>query len=71
MKQEIPDGLHTELFLFGYQKYRGGLEEGLDALEKVRGWLTRQPDRKWQAEVRGWVDELIKKYKEQIRRMQK
>jgi hypothetical protein len=71
MDPNLPEELHQALFLYGYQKYREGLNKGLEELEKVRGWLTRQPDRKWQKEVRGWVDKLIKRYKKQINRMQK
>lgn len=42
-------------------EYRRGLADGLGPAKKIRGWLTRQPDRKWQKEVRGWADKEIAK----------
>ena len=39
--------------------YQRGLADGLAVADRIRGWLTRQPDRRWQAEVRGWADQAI------------
>lgn len=54
------------LLMYRNYWYKEGIKEGLRRLEKARGWLTRQPDRKWQKEVRGWVDNLIKELNEMI-----
>lgn len=40
-------------------EYLRGVNDGLESARKIRGWLTRQPDRKWQAQVREWVDAEI------------
>lgn len=38
-----------------------GLVEGLAVARKIRDWLTRQPDREWQRQVREWADAEIAK----------
>lgn len=38
-----------------------GLVEGLAVARKIRDWLTRQPDREWQRQVREWADAEISK----------
>jgi len=44
---------------YGEKKYADGLAEGLQIAERIRGWLTRQPDQQWQKEVREWADKTI------------
>ena len=41
--------------------HQRGLVEGLAVATKIRDWLTRQPDRKWQRQVREWADAEIAK----------
>jgi len=45
------------------ESYQRGLAVGINAIEKVHGWLTRQPDNEWQADVRRWVENLISNLK--------
>lgn len=59
MNNELEQRLQEALQTWGDERYREGLNKGIQSLEKVRGWLTRQPDRKWQKEVREWVDKLL------------
>jgi hypothetical protein len=40
-------------------EYQRGKADGLAVARRIRDWLTRQPDRKWQREVREWADEAI------------
>jgi len=56
---EIPEKLYIEITEYGHQQYLAGLEIGLGVAERIRGWLTRQPDRIWQREVREWADQAI------------
>lgn len=46
---------------YGRSEYRRGLADGLAVAEKICGWLTMQPPRKWAQEIRGWGLEAIKK----------
>ena len=41
--------------------HQRGLVEGLAVARKIRDWLTRQPDREWQRQVREWADAEIAK----------
>lgn len=50
----------------GLEQCRLGMGRGLSELETVRGWLTRQPDTKRQAETREWVHALIASYRKEI-----
>lgn len=43
------------------ESHQRGLDEGLAVARKIRGWLTRQPDREWQRQVREWADAEIAK----------
>jgi hypothetical protein len=43
------------------ESHRRGLTEGLAVARKIRDWLTRQPDREWQRQVREWADAEIAK----------
>lgn len=45
--------------------YLRGLHDGLAVAERIRGWLTRQPDTKRQREVREWADKAIAAAKEE------
>jgi hypothetical protein len=40
-------------------EYLRGKADGLAVAHRIRAWLTRQPDREWQREVREWADEAI------------
>ena len=42
-------------------EYLRGLADGLAVASKIRGWLTRHPDREWQRQVREWADAEIAK----------
>ena len=42
-------------------EYQRGLHDGLAVVKQLRGFLTRQPDRKWQAQARAEVDAAISK----------
>lgn len=42
-----------------HEEYMRGKDDGLLVAHKIRGWLTRAPDRKWQKQVRDWADEAI------------
>jgi len=53
---------------YGDMRFVEGMKRGLRSLNTVRNWLTRQPDRKWQQEVRSWVDKHIEEYKKEIER---
>jgi hypothetical protein len=44
---------------------RAGFREGLAVAVQIRDWLTRQPDRKWQQEVRLIADRVIAEAKKQ------
>jgi len=55
---------------YGNMRYIEGMKRELSALETARNWLTRQPDRKWQKEICGWVDNFIKEYKEEIKKFE-
>lgn len=46
---------------YGRDCYRRGLHEGLSVAERVRDWLTREPDTRRQREVREWADKAIAK----------
>jgi hypothetical protein len=41
--------------------HQRGLSDGLAVARKIRDWLTRQPDREWQRQVREWADAEIAK----------
>jgi hypothetical protein len=41
--------------------HKRGLADGLAVARKIRDWLTRQPDREWQRQVREWADVEIAK----------
>jgi len=43
------------------EAHQRGLADGLAVARKIRGWLTRQPDRQWQRQVREWADAEIAK----------
>jgi len=43
------------------ESHRRGLADGLAVARKIRDWLTRQPDRQWQRQVREWADAEIAK----------
>jgi len=43
------------------ESHQRGLEAGLAVARKIRDWLTRQPDREWQRQVREWADAAIAK----------
>lgn len=51
--------LLTSVRAYGDERYRDGLRDGLAVAERIRGWLTREPDTKRQAEVREWADRAI------------
>jgi hypothetical protein len=40
-------------------EYQRGKADGLAVARRIRDWLTRQPDREWQREVREWADKAI------------
>lgn len=42
-------------------EYRRGREDGLAVAEKIRAWLTREPDTRRQRETREWFETEIKK----------
>lgn len=44
---------------------RQGFDAGIAVAEKIRGWLTSQPDTDWQRQVRKWADSAIAKAIEQ------
>ena len=56
---------HAILSAFGEEQKKLGFFEGLQVAEKIVGWLTREPDNEWQAEVRSWAERAIEKAKEQ------
>jgi len=43
--------------------YRRGLHDGLAVAERIRSWLTREPDTRHQRDVREWADKAIAKAK--------
>jgi hypothetical protein len=43
------------------ESHHRGLADGLAVAKKIRDWLTRQPDREWQRQVREWADAAIAK----------
>jgi hypothetical protein len=43
------------------ESYQRGLADGLEVARRIRGWLTREPDRGWQRQVREWADAEIEK----------
>ena len=43
------------------ESHRRGLADGLAVARKIRDWLTRQPDREWQRQVREWADAALAK----------
>ena len=43
------------------EAHHRGLADGLAVARKIRDWLTRQPDRQWQRQVREWADSEIAK----------
>ena len=47
-----------DLLIAAHQR---GLADGLEVARKIRDWLTRQPDRKWQRQVREWADAEIER----------
>jgi len=47
-----------DLLIAAHQR---GLADGLEVARKIRGWLTRQPDREWQRQIREWADAAIAK----------
>lgn len=51
--------LRRELLAYGDRRYDDGYADGLRIVEKIRGWLTRQPDNEWQCDLRAWVDKLL------------
>jgi hypothetical protein len=52
---QLDDALQQEL----QKEYQRGLADGLKVADKIRGWLTRQPDTKRQRETREWADTTI------------
>lgn len=42
-----------------HAEYQRGKKDGLRIAKVIRGWLTRQPDRAWQKQVREWADKEI------------
>lgn len=51
--------MESAIIKFGRAQYSDGVKVALLELQKVHGWLTRKPDRKWQKEVRKWVEQEI------------
>lgn len=63
---------HDDKVRLAIEEYCGrcfdiGLEQGLAVAEKILNWLRREPDNKWQKEVRGWAEKEIKACKEKWR----
>jgi hypothetical protein len=49
------------------QAYNRGAADGLSVAKKIRCWLTRQPDTKWQATVRKLTDKEIARFESKIK----
>ena len=54
-----PQKAIDEMYAYGDAREAHGRRIGIAHLETVRGWLTRQPQRKWAIEMDGWVAGLI------------
>jgi len=65
-KEEIDRNFNESLKIRLNHEYRKGLNDGLNVARLIRNWLTRQPDRKWQKEVRQWADKEIKRAEKEI-----
>lgn len=61
--REIAD---KALEAYGEACFRAGFNSGLDVARQITTWLGRQPDRKWQAQVRGWAKNAIKHAEEDL-----
>jgi predicted secreted protein len=48
-------------------EYNRGFNRGLGVAMKIRNWLTRHPDQKWQREARELADEEIESAKAELR----
>lgn len=59
--EELNRNLETALKSRLRAEYHLGQVEGLRVAKLIRSWLTRQPDRRWQKEVREWADNAIAK----------
>jgi len=62
-RQDMDDAIRA----YGEAEYWRGLDAGLAVAERIRGWLTRQPDTEEQREVRTWVDAALEKAKKRER----
>lgn len=45
---------------FGRAERYAGIKDGLRVAEQIVGYLSRQPDRKWQREARDWAMAAIR-----------
>lgn len=57
--RKVDETYQKALYELKREAWREGVEYGLKVAEQIRAWLTRRPDRKWQAEVRTWADKAI------------
>ncbi|MEA3225102.1 MAG: hypothetical protein U9Q07_04065 [Planctomycetota bacterium] len=60
------DKANTALDEYGHEQYRLGMETGLQVAERIRAWLTQEPDTVRQREVRKWADAAIKKARDKV-----
>jgi hypothetical protein len=58
--EELDRNFETALQMRLRGEYMRGKAEGLRVAKVIRGWLARQPDRKWQRQAREWADNEIK-----------
>ena len=57
--EELNWNFATALEIRLHGEYLRGKVEGLRVAKLIRDWLTRQPDRAWQKQVREWADKEI------------
>ena len=51
----------ASVIAYGDARYQHGLQDGLLLVDKIRGWLTKQPDTKRQRELREWIDAELRR----------
>lgn len=66
-KQELDADFATALDARLHAEYARGKEEGIAVAKTIRNWLTRQPDTKWQKQVREWADRAIEAAERDLR----
>jgi hypothetical protein len=62
LNREFNAALHARL----RAEYQRGLRDGLEVAYQIRDWLTRQPDTRWQRQVRTWAERAIAKARKEL-----